>query len=73
MIYGASKIAEAYRRLSTGDQEPPAPWAHLSDNAIGISKVSDLAYLHVGTFTDQAGFEIMTEHGIYTVTVTRVG
>jgi hypothetical protein len=67
----AADIAEAMRRVTSGDQSPPRPWAYLS--GLGIIWVGEAAYLEVAGFTDQAGFDITTDDGAqYRVMVRRV-
>lgn len=50
----AIQIAEALRGLSTGDQDPPRPWAHLS---------------HVGTMEWVSRVRGGREHSSFTITV----
>lgn len=67
----AADIAEAMRRVTSGDQTPPRPWAYLS--GLGIVWVSDVAYLQVPGFTDKAGFDFNTDDGgQYRVMIERV-
>lgn len=66
----AADIAEAMRRVTSGDQSPPRPWAYLSQ--IGIIWVGDMAYME-STFVDQAGFDLTTSDGAqYQIMVKRV-
>ena len=70
-ISHAQHLAGAFHRLSHGDQNPPRPWAYLS--GLGIAQVSELAFLQVAGFTDQAGFDIVMDDGSkYRVMVSRV-
>ena len=67
----AVAIAEAMRRVTSGDQTPPRPWAYLS--GLGIVWVSDTAYLQVAGFFEQAGFDINTDDGSqYRVMIEKV-
>jgi hypothetical protein len=53
-VTDAIQIAEALRGLSTGDQDPPRPWAHLS---------------HIGTMESVSRVRGGREHSSFTVTV----
>lgn len=67
----AIQIAEAMRRVTSGDQSPPRPWAYLS--GLGIVWVGDTTYLQIAGFTDKASFDINTDDGgQYLVTVERL-
>lgn len=66
----AHALAEGLQRNASGDQSPPKPWAYLS--GLGITQVSDLAFLQVAGFTDQAGFDVVTRDGRFRVMVSRV-
>lgn len=67
----AQQLAGGFHRVTTGDQNPPRPWAYLS--GLGIARVSELAFLNVAGFTDQAGFDIVMDDGAkYRVMVSRI-
>jgi len=66
----AVDIAEAMRRVTSGDQSPPRPWAYLS--GLDIIWVGETVYLETG-FTEHAGFDLNTRDGAqYQVLVRRV-
>ena len=66
----AETLAEAYRRVTTDNQEPPRPWAYLANK--GITSASEVGYLHVAGFTDQAGFDVVTDSGVFRVMISRI-
>jgi len=66
----AETIAEAYRGLTTGDQDPPRPWAHLSHVGT-ISSVSQVAALQIDGFADVAAFGITVDGVTYQVEIKR--
>jgi len=63
----AEQIADALRRLATGDQDPPRPWAYLS--GLGITHVDDVSGLTVRGYTDVWGFEILADGKVYRIMV----
>ena len=67
----AEALAEAYRGLTTGDHDPPRPWAHLSHVGT-ISSVSQVAALQIeGQGVDIAAFGITVDGVTYQVEIKR--
>lgn len=70
----AVQIAEAMRRVTSGDQTPPRPWAYLS--GLGIVWVGDMTYLNMAGLAgpiEQASFDLNTDDGgQFEITVRRV-
>lgn len=63
----ALAIAEAMRRVSSGDQSPPRPWAYLS--GLGITSVGDVSSLLIDGYVNAAGFEMIVDGKLYMVRV----
>lgn len=63
----AIQLAEAYRGLTTGDEDPPRPWAHLSH----VGPVSDVSRVMGGR--EESRFTMWVDGEAYVVTIKRVG
>jgi len=65
---GALEIINAYRGLTTGDQDPPRPWAHMS-HVGSVTGVTEAAGLTIRGWVDTYAFEMHVDGRPYRVMV----
>jgi len=68
----AYDLAEAYRRLTTGDENPPRPWAYMSH--VGkVTDVTEVAALNIqASRVDMAAFGFAVDGVRYQLEVKRL-